>query len=60
MQDLSKRIARSFIIDLVLLAVLLLVAFFVQSCEADTASGRETSEPAGCDAYEKCIAEFVG
>lgn len=56
MQDLSKRIARSFIIDLVLLAVLLLVAFFVQSCEADTASGRETSEPAGCDAYEKCIA----
>ncbi len=56
MQDISRRIARSFIIDLVLLAVTLLAAFFVQSCGGDTASGKEVSESAGCDVYEKCIA----
>ncbi len=56
MQDISRRIARSFIIDLALLAVILLAAFFVQSCGGDTASGKEVSESAGCDVYEKCIA----
>ena len=56
MQDLSGKIVRSFIVDLVLLAVLLLAAFFVQSCGKDKTSVREVSESAGCDVYEKCIA----
>ena len=56
MQDISRRIARSCIIDLMLLVVVLLVAFFVQSCGDEVASGGDEAESAACDAYEKCIA----
>jgi peptidoglycan/xylan/chitin deacetylase (PgdA/CDA1 family) len=52
---MKKRIILNFIIDLVLLAVVLSAAFFVESCGGNSAEGSETGV-AVSDSYEKCIA----
>ena len=52
MKYVSRRLLIGIIIDLVLLAVILLVAFFVQAEEIE--SGCEQGSTGDC--YEKCIA----
>jgi peptidoglycan/xylan/chitin deacetylase (PgdA/CDA1 family) len=52
---MKKRIILNCIIDLVLLAVVLSAAFFVESCDMRSAEGSETGA-AVSDSYEKCIA----